>query len=132
MKNLLAVICILFCCACSKTFTDERYTKADYNPVDHFYSKCVLGDVEYCSHYNIQMKSVEMYFVRREHAIISAAENRDTVYIDKESYIYDFEQFKELLIKKSALPRDTTIFKITNNMYCQWEIFDQMYNKYIK
>ena len=130
-------ICGLICCGCVATYFDEPYTQPDY-----FHSECTLRNVEYYGNYNIQPKVVEMYLIRRERVVLSVDEypvggsiytmTRDTVYIDREIYHYNLEQFKDLLIKKNELPRDTTIFKITNNMYCDWKTFDQMYNKYIK
>lgn len=137
MKKLFILICSLICLSCSKSVIDEQSVQ-----VDHFHSECVMGDVKYYGSYNINHRTdVEMYLVRRERCILAVIEyefdgvtytmNKDTVYIDKEIYHYKFEEFKNLLIKKNQLPRDTTVFKITNNMYCDWKTFDQMCVKYI-
>ena len=58
--------------------------------------------------------------------------NRDTVYVDREDYRYTPDEFRNVLINKNKLQRDTTIFKFTPNMYCTWETFDKIYNTYIK
>lgn len=141
MKKLFILICSLICLSCYKSVIDDKQSvQADH--VDHFHSECVIGDIEYYGSYNINPRTdVEMYLVRREKCILAVVEyeidgmvytmNKDTVYIDKEIYHYKLGEFKNLLIKKNQLPRDTTIFKITNNMYCDWKTFDQMYTKYV-
>ena len=136
-KIILIFITILSLSACVKSEIDNHSFI-----VGNFHSECKIGNVEYYGNYNVSVDSVEMYLIRRERCPLEVIEyafgdnvytmNKDTVYIDKENYHYKFDKFKELLIKKNTLPRDTTIFKITNNMYCTWECFDEMYNAYVK
>lgn len=135
-KIILILITILSIIACSSIEIIDK-------PViyGNFYSECSIRNVEYYGNYNIGKDSVEMYFIRKEKVFlytytyvfdnIEYTFNKDTTYIDKEIYHYNLDQFKDILIKKNDLPRDTTIFKITNNMYCTWECFDEMYKVYV-
>jgi hypothetical protein len=138
-KIILIIITILSIFACVKSEVDVHFDTT----TKFFYSECKVGNVEYYGNYNISenIDIAEMYLVRKERCTLDVIEytfgdnvytmNKDTVYIDVEHYHYTLEEFKTLLIKKNTLPRDTTIFKITNNMYCTWECFDNMYNKYV-
>lgn len=127
---------MLFLSSCVKSEVD-RYPFV----VGNFHSECKIGNVEYYGNYNVAENNVEIYLIRREKCILYIKDydfgdyvytmNKDTVYIDKEIYHYNLEEFKDLLIKKNTLQRDTTVFKITNNMYCTWKCFDEMYNTYI-
>lgn len=91
---------------------------------------------------NINQEEVELYFTKKSYVLIWTEDvnsqgmvyhvNRDTVYIDIEDYRYTHNEFAELLVQKNKIKRDTTIFKFTPNMYCNWSTFDQIYNTYIK
>lgn len=137
MKKIILVLIILLLSSCFKT------TTIDTAPIiGNFHSECRLGNIEYYGNYNVSKDSVEMYFIRKERVFLYTYTqvfdnteytfDKDTIYIDKELYHYDINQFKDILIQKNSLPRDTTIFKITRNMYCTWECFDEMYSIYVK
>jgi hypothetical protein len=91
---------------------------------------------------NINPKEVEVYFSKKTYVLLWVQHvvfqdmvyhvNRDTVYIDREDYRYTPDEFRNVLISKNKLQRDTTLFKFTPNMYCTWETFDKIYNTYIK
>ena len=138
MKKIISLFIILFCAiGCLQTITIDTPTVAG-----HYHSECSIGNVGYYSNFNVNRDSVEMYLLRIERVTLYKEKydfgnsiytfDEDTLYVDTEVYNYNLSQFKDLLIKKNTLPRDTTIFKITLNMYCTWECFDEMYSIYVK
>jgi len=91
---------------------------------------------------NVNKEEVEVYFSKKSIVKLWTDEivfegktyymDKDTVYIDLEDYRYTRDEFTEVLIEKNKIPRDTTIFKFTPNMYCSWKTFDRIYNTYIR
>ena len=139
MKKIILILLSLICItSCYKNISDEQYLR-----YGSFYDEINLNDsTSYYMSCNIVPDEVEMYFVKKERYTISIERVAiiDTVYyvkkyssdISREVYKYDHKEFRELMIEKNKLPRDTTIFKFTPNMYCSWKVFDKIYNTSIK
>lgn len=139
MKKIIFILLSVFIIsACYKT---EIY-KPELT-LGFFHSECSIGDsLFYYMNCNVNYEYADIQFIRKNvktikeyHYFFNNTEytiKKDTVITLMENYKYYGELFKYMLTDKNQENRDTTIFKITSNMYCTWECFDKMYNKYVK
>lgn len=136
-KILLILITIFSLISCIK---DEIIDEP--NPIGCLNDECTIGDTTlYHINCNMNKDWVEMYFVKRTTKTLNVKKvpildkiyymNVDTTIINYESYKYTPDEFREVLIEKNKIQRDTTIFKYTPVMYCSWVLFDEIYKRYI-
>ena len=138
MKKIISIfITILALSSCYKTTID----KSELIP-GFFHSECSIGDsLFYYMNCNVDYEYAKLQFIRKKVYTIDNiyfyfdneeyAIYKDTLITLQENYIYNPNDFKYMLINKNKIKRDTSIFKITSNMYCTWECFDNIYNKYV-
>lgn len=111
-------------------------------PVGYFNDTIELVDTTYYMSCRGNYDEVELYFIRKikwRHGKteinlgdkIYYMENY-TVSVYNEDYRYTPSEFRNLLLEKNQMTRDTTIFRFTPNMYCSWDVFDKIYKVYIK
>ena len=138
-KVLLILILLVNVTACYNTIPMEMNSLQP----GYFQDVCQLDDnTTYYMSCNVTHREAEIYFARKERAVIGVKEilidgsvrymDKDTAFVTVEDYRYTPDQFKLVLIKKSLIPRDTSVFKFTNNMYCSWGVFDEIYETYVK
>ena len=137
MKKILLILIATFSLiSCYKTEIIDVY------PIGYLNDECNIGDTTlYHMNCNMNKDWVEMYFVKRTTKTLGMKEvpmldkiyymNVDTTIISHESYKYTPDEFREVLIEKNKIQRDTTIFKYTPVMYCTWALFDKIYKRYI-
>ena len=139
MKNkiFILILSLLMFVSCYKTeIYDEPY------PIGYFQDTVELVDTTYYMSCNANREDVEIYFVRKikwrwgvEEKIfgdeIYYMENY-SVSVYNENYKYTPSEFRNLLLEKNQILRDTTIFRFTPTMYCSWDVFDKIYKVYIK
>jgi len=139
MKKIIFLITVIF--SIVSCYKSEIYT--DVLPFDSFNDECSLGDtLIYNMNCTVNEKNANIQFIRRhiKEIRIDTISFKDKQYIFKrdtvitlfEEYKYGRYSFIEMLNEKNNIPRDTTIFKFSNNMYCTWNMFDKIYNKYVK
>lgn len=134
-KVLIFISLLLMIIGCHKI---ETYDKVF--PFRCFQDTIQIKDTTYYMSFNININDVELYFIRKIKWRYDTSEihtlndtyykEKYTVLINNEDYKYTQLEFKKILIEKNKIPRDTTIFKFTPNMYCSWEMFDKIYNLY--
>lgn len=134
-KVLIFISLLLMIIGCYKI---ETYDKVF--PFGCFQDTIQIKDTTYYMSFNINIDDVELYFIKKIKWRYDASEihilnntyykENYTVLINNEDYKYTQLEFKKILIEKNKIPRDTTIFKFTPNMYCSWEMFDKIYNLY--
>ena len=140
MKKIIILLISLL--SISSCFIEKDYD-TQVLMYHNFHDECAFGDsVFYYMSCNVSPKEAEFYFVKRQLINIQ----RDTinilndlyiiknsdVYITNEVYKYNITDFKKVLIEKNSIPRDTTIFKFSRNMYMSWFCFDEIYKTYIE
>ena len=140
MKRFILILLVIFSVtSCYKTYIIDEPWPVGKSFQDTF----IIGDTTtYYMSCNVTRVEVEMYFARKTRRITGVKEyifgeniyyiNQYTVFVTREDYRYTPDKFKEVLIEKNKIPRDTTIFKFTPEMYCSWSVFDQMYKTYVK
>ena len=111
-------------------------------PVGYFNDTIELVDTTYYMCCNANREEVELYFARKIKWRFGTSEinlgdkiyykENYTVSVYNEDYRYTPSEFRNLLLEKNQMTRDTTIFRFTPNMYCSWDVFDKIYKVYIK
>jgi hypothetical protein len=141
-RKMKKIILILLSIICLSSCFKGIYTDTPA-PTGTFNEEITIGDtLIYYTSCNMTRQEVELYFVKRIRRILGINEwdalnmtyymEKDTVIISQEDYRYTPDEFKEVLAEKNKIKRDTTIFHFTQEMCCSWELFDKMYNCYIK
>ena len=139
MKNkiFILIFSLLIFVGCYKTeIYDEPY------PIDYFQDTVELVDTTYYMSCNANREDIELYFARKIKWRWGVEEKNfgDKIYykencsvsVYNENYKYTPSEFRNLLIEKNQMTRDTTIFRFTPTMYCSWDVFDKIYKAYIK
>ena len=111
-------------------------------PVGYFNDTIELVDTTYYMCCNANREEVELYFARKIKWRFGTSEinlgdkiyykENYTVSVYNEDYRYTPSEFRNFLLEKNRMTRDTTIFRFTPNMYCSWDVFDKIYKVYIK
>lgn len=138
MKKLFFIlITLLSISSCYKIWTDQPEWA-----VGSYRAQFSVGDsVFYYNTFNVWRNCTELYLVKKEvHTLYvkyytfdnrEYYVNKDSVAVKQEDYTYSPDEFIILLNDLNKIPREGSIFKITPEMYCSWELFDTLYNKYI-
>ena len=139
MKKIILILLSIICL--SSCYKNDVYNTRLMGA--SFTDTFSVGDtVTYYMSCNVINEKVEMYFVRRLKTKIGSTDvsEMDNVYyrddceivITIEDYKYTNDEFVEMLIEKNQIPREGDIFKFSSVMFCSWEVFDKMYNKYVR
>lgn len=125
-RNLFVVAILLILPGCFGV----KVNKNELSP-GHYYDECSISKSEfYKMTCDVYPDWASLHFQRWKEITLEdfgRPGKKDTVMTLEETYNLAPGQFRYLLASKNSLPRDTTIFKITSNMYCTWETFDRIF-----